>query len=66
MQLQEYEPGTRVQIGDRVFRRTTTGSFWREEHRVTGNCVDRPTVSLVSIEESAGIRHLVLSTTDHA
>lgn len=37
MRLQDYRLGTRVQIGDRVFRRRTTGTFWREEHRVPEN-----------------------------
>ena len=58
--LKEYEPGTRVDIGGRVFSRTTTGSFWREEHKVPGNCVSRPSVSLEVLEQTCGKRHVVL------
>ncbi len=63
MRLQDYAPGTRVQISDRVFRRTTTGTFWREEHEIPGNCVCRPSVSLENIEQAAGEKHVVLA--DH-
>ncbi|CAB3754197.1 hypothetical protein [Paraburkholderia humisilvae] len=60
MRLQDYSPETLVQIGDRVFRKTTTGSFWREEHELPGNCVSRPSVSLENIEQTAGMKHVVL------
>lgn len=61
MQLQDYTPGTRIQIGDRFFRRTTTGTFWREEHPIPGNCVSRPSISLENIEQAAGEKHVVLA-----
>lgn len=61
MRLQDYSAGTRVQIGDREFRRTTTGTFWREEHLIPGNRVSRPSVSLENIEQAAGVKHVVLA-----
>lgn len=61
MRLKDYTPGTRIKIGDRFFRRTTTGTFWREEHELSGNCVSRPSVSLESIERAAGEKHVVLA-----
>ncbi|HDR9761505.1 hypothetical protein KDX16_15580 [Burkholderia vietnamiensis] len=64
MRLQDYAPGTRAQISDRVFRRTTTGTFWREEHQIPGNCVNRPSVSLENIEQAAGVKHVVLAERD--
>ncbi|KVK87631.1 hypothetical protein WJ53_22520 [Burkholderia ubonensis] len=63
MRLQDYSPGTRVQIGDRVFHKTTTGTFWREEHDVPGDCVSRPSVSLENIERAVGNKHVVLLST---
>lgn len=60
MKLCDYPVNTRVQIGLRVFKRTPTGSFWREEHSVPGNCVSRPSVSLESIEQMTGTQHVVI------
>ncbi len=60
MRLQDYPVGTRVQIGNRVFRRTATGTFWREEHQIRGNCVSRPSASLANIEQAAGVKHVVI------
>ncbi|MBB4517240.1 hypothetical protein GGD68_006043 [Paraburkholderia fungorum] len=61
MRLKDYTPGTRIKIGDRFFRRTNTGTFWREEHELPGNCVSRPSVSLENIEQAAGEKHVVLA-----
>ena len=61
MSLQNYSAGTRVRIGDRIFRRTTTGTFWREEHQIPGNCVSRQSISLEIIERAAGVKHVVLA-----
>ena len=60
MKLCDYPVNTRVQIGDRVFKKTPTGSFWREEHDVPGNCVSRPSVSLESIEQTTATTHVVI------
>ncbi len=60
MKLSQYPVDTRIRIGDRLFKRTPTGSFWREEHDVPGNCVPRPSVSLESIEQTAGTEHVVI------
>ncbi|MDO5947159.1 hypothetical protein [Burkholderia cepacia] len=49
-----------MQIGNRVFRRTATGTFWREEHQIRGNCVSRPSASLANIEQAAGVKHVVI------
>ncbi len=61
MRLKDYTPGTRIKIRDRFFRRTTTGTFWREEYELPGNCVSRPSVSLGNIERAAGEKHVVLA-----
>lgn len=60
MKLCQYPVDTRVRIGDRVFKKTPTGSFWREEHDVPGNCVSRPSVSLETIEHTTGAEHFVM------
>lgn len=57
----EYKPGTRIEICGRVFVRTSTGSFWREEHEVPGNRVSRPSASLEALESVTGSRHAVLT-----
>ena len=60
MKLCQYPVGTRVQIGDRLFNRTSTGSFWREESNVPGNRVARPSVSLETLELATGNEHIVV------
>lgn len=60
IELKDYKPGTRVEIDGRVFVRTTTGSFWREEHEVLGNCVSRPSASIEALEHTRGVRYIVL------
>ncbi len=60
MNLSDYPEGTRVRIGQRVFSKTNTRSFWREEHCTPGNCVSRPSVSLESIEQSCGEKHVLI------
>ncbi|MBO1801869.1 hypothetical protein, partial [Burkholderia contaminans] len=42
----------------------STGSFWREEHDVPGNCVSRPSCSLQNIEQSSGMTHEVLTAAE--
>lgn len=59
-ELKNYKPCTRVEIDGRVFMRTTTGSFWREESEVPGNRVSRPSASLETLEHTCGKRHVVL------
>ncbi|TDA49046.1 hypothetical protein [Burkholderia pyrrocinia] len=61
MRLQDYPSDMRIQIGDRIFRRESYGTFWREESPIPGNCVSRPSVSLLTIESSIGEKHVVLS-----
>lgn len=60
MRLADYPVGTRVQIGARSFKKISTGSFWREDNAVPGNCVARPAASLEALEQRAG-PHCVLA-----
>ena len=60
MKLCQYPVGTRVQIGERLFNRTSTGSFWREESSVPGNRIARPSVSLETLEQTTGNEHIVV------
>ncbi len=64
MDLRQYPAGTKIRIGTRIFCRVSTGSFWREEHDVPGNCVSRPSCSLENIEQSSGMTHVVLATAE--
>lgn len=57
--LHNYPTDTMVRIGDRVFRKVTPGSFWREVASLPGNCVSRPATSLQSLEEKLGQAHVV-------
>ncbi len=64
MALRQYQAGTKIRIGTRIFRRVSTGSFWREEDDVPGNCVSRPSCSLENIEQSSGMTHEVLTVAE--
>lgn len=64
MEFRQYPAGTKIRIGTRIFRRVSTGSFWREEHDVPGNCVSRPSCSLQNIEQSSGMTHEVLTAAE--
>ena len=59
LKLHEYPTDTRIRIGNRVFRKVTPGSFWREEDPVPGNCVSRPSNSLAHFEAGLGA-HVVI------
>lgn len=65
MRLEEYLTDTRIQIGERIFRRESYGTFWREEHAQLGNCVSRPSVSLENIQRDCGGAHVVLTGPKH-
>lgn len=65
MRLQEYPTDTRIQIGERIFRKESYGTFWREEHAQPGNCVSRPHVSLENIQRDCEGAHVVLTGLKH-
>lgn len=58
--LQTYPTNTRVRIGDRIFHKEATSSFWREVSPVPGNCVSRPAASLLALEQQSNAPHVVI------
>lgn len=61
MRLQDYPSDTRIQVGDRIYCRESYGTCWRKESPTPGNCVSRPSVSLLTIESSIDEKHVDLS-----
>lgn len=59
LDLRNYPTGTKVRIGRRVFSKVASGSFWREEDPIPGNCISRPSDSLQNIEYEFGA-HIVI------